>query len=92
MATGLEIMLKAMGIDPQKMTAELMDRIGVNVKEIGPKIAEFTALVRGIDKKLDVIMLHLGIEPDESFAEITPEKSQPDLYLIEGDSKIVRTS
>ncbi len=62
MSTGVAMLMKSMGIDPQAMQQQIGAVVGA-AQNADQRIAALQADVREMNHKLDLIMVHLGISP-----------------------------
>ena len=67
MPFGPEIMLKALGFDPEKILAELgatFSNIGENVKRVAQKLDQLADDQKAINERLERLEKHLGVHTE----------------------------
>lgn len=64
MASGMAMMMKAMGVDPDKLLADAMQQFGsiaINVQAAETKISAIENSLVSLHEKFDAIMTELGV-------------------------------
>lgn len=82
MPSGIEMMMKALGVNPEKMMQESL--LAAEKAGIGTKLKAFADQVDRIERKLDIIIDHFGLV-DEEALDLTDAKS---LLFVEGNNHV----
>jgi hypothetical protein len=78
MASGLDMMLKALGIDPQEIQrsmTETVSRLQDGINQINTHLRTIARNQEIVNARLERLEMHLGVSvPNETETEITPLK------------------
>lgn len=83
MASGIQLLMKTMGVDPEKLMADAMQQFAViaeAVKAGEARIAALDASHAGLHAKLDAIIAQLGIAAPHSALAMLANDSTPAPY------------
>lgn len=75
MASGIEMMLKALGIDPEEIKRAMFDSIG----RLQSGINEIAAHGKSVNERLERLEKHLGVQPatEENFGCDADNRARP---------------
>lgn len=73
---GIEIMLKSMGIDPEKIKAELKQTFEATVSGVNDRVNTLQETMNRVESKLDTILvMHIGSEYDHDLQAMEDKDS-----------------